>query len=74
MFKGDTLAVVGVYGRTGQYLWIALEILTAWLVFLIVQRIIVLFTSCLGDAWSERLLTLAGLFIGLALAVVFIFV
>ena len=68
-----SVVVVGVYGRTGQYLWIAFEILLAWIAFRIVARVIGLFTACIGDAWSERLLTLAGLCIGIVLVILFIF-
>ncbi len=71
--SAEKFAVIGVYGRTGQYLWIAFEVLLAWIAFRVVARVIGLFTACIGDVWSERLLTLAGLFIGLVLVTLFIF-
>ncbi len=67
-------AVVGVYGRTGQILWILLEILLAVTLFKLVAWFLGKIVGCIGDTWSELLFSLAGLGVAGAVAFFFIFI
>lgn len=67
-------AVVGVYGRTGQIVWILLEILVALVLVKLVVWFLGIIVGCIGDTWSERLFSLVGLGIVGAVAFFFIFI
>lgn len=66
-------AVLGVYGRTGQFLWIGLEILLAVILVRIVAWILGKILGCVGDSCGEVLFTVVGLGVALCLAIFFAF-